>query len=57
MAKKERERKFYGELDLLRLQLRTLAKEMGVEIKDTNLMTKEECKEKIDTLNKEKYRK
>lgn len=57
MAKKERERKFYGELDLLRLQLRTLAKEMGVEIKDTNLMTKEECKKEIDTLNKEKYRK
>ena len=55
MAKKERN--FYGELDWLRYQLRELAKEQGVEIKNTNIMKKEECKEKIDSLNKEKYRK
>lgn len=57
MAKKDKERLFHGELDWLRYQLRELAKEQGVEIKNTNIMKKEECKEKIDSLNKEKYRK
>lgn len=55
MAKKERN--FHGEADFLRHQLRALAKEMGIEIKDTNLMRKEECQARIAELNKEKYRK
>lgn len=55
MAKKERN--FHGEADFLRHQLRTLAKEMGIEIKDTNLMRKEECQARIAELSKEKYRK
>lgn len=57
MAKKERERKFYGELDWLRYQLRELAKELGIEMKDVHLMKKEECQTRIAELNKEKYRK
>lgn len=55
MAKKERQ--FHGELDWLRYQLRTLAAEMGTKIKDTNLMTKEECKKEIEALNRVKYKK
>lgn len=55
MAKKERN--FHGEADFLRHQLRALAKEMGIEIKDTNLMRKEECQARIAELSKEKYRK
>lgn len=55
MAKKERQ--FHGEADFLRYQLRTLAEEMGTKIKDTNLMTKEECKKEIESLNRVKYKK
>lgn len=55
MAKKER--KFHGEADFLRHQLRELAAEIGTVIKDTNFMKKEECKEEIAALNRVKYRK
>lgn len=55
MAKKERN--FHGEADFLRHQLRTLAKEMSIEIKDTNFMKKEECQKEIEALNRVKYKK
>lgn len=55
MAKKERN--FHGEADFLRHQLRELAAETGTVIKDTNFMKKEECKKKIEALNRVKYRK
>ena len=57
MAKKEKERSFNGEADFLRYYLRSLAEELGVVVKDTNLMKKEECKGKIKELYKRELKK
>lgn len=55
MAKKRDE--FRSETDYVRFQLRELAKEMGIEMKDIHLMRKEECNRKLKELAKEKFKK
>lgn len=55
----EKERKYYSETDLLRVQVRKLSKELEKEVKNIERMPKKECEKLINELyrlkvNKEK---
>lgn len=55
----EKERKYYSETDLLRVQVRKLSKELEIEVKNIEKLTKKECEKLINELyrikvNKEK---
>lgn len=55
----EKERKYYSETDLLRVQVRKLSEELEIEVKNIERLTKKECEKLIHELyrikvNKEK---
>lgn len=52
----KRERKYYSETDFLRVEVRKLAAELKIEIK-TGRLTKNECREKLENLNRIKFNK
>lgn len=51
----ERKRKFYSETDFLRVEVRKLAAELKIEIKNSGRLTKAECREILEKLNRIKF--
>ena len=51
----ERKRKFYSETDFLRVEVRKLAAELKIEIKNSGRLTKAECREILEKLNRMKF--
>ena len=44
----EKERKYYSETDLLRVQVRKLSEELEIEVKNIERLTKKECEKLIN---------
>ena len=55
LTKPKRERKFTSQTDFLRVEVRNLAAELNIEIKDTSILTKKECRKVLDNLNRIKF--
>lgn len=53
--KLKRERKFISQTDFLRVEVRNLAAELEIELKDTSRMKGKECREILYNLNKIKF--
>lgn len=51
----KRERKYYSETDFLRVEVRKLAAELKIEIKNSGRLTKAECREILEKLNRTKF--
>lgn len=57
IAPREKTKKFYSETDFLRSEVRKLAEELGIELKNTGKLRKKECREKLENLNRIKFNK
>lgn len=55
LTEPKRERKFISQTDFLRVEVRNLAAELNIEIKDTSILTKKECRKVLDNLNRIKF--
>lgn len=55
LTEAKRERKFISQTDFLRVEVRNLAAELEIEIKDTSILTKKECRKVLDNLNRIKF--
>lgn len=55
LTEAKRERKFISQTDFLRVEVRNLAAELNIEIKDTSILTKKECRKVLDNLNRIKF--
>lgn len=51
----KRERKYYSETDFLRVQVRKLAAELEIDLKDTSRLTGKECRKVLENLNRIKF--
>lgn len=51
----KRERKFISQTDFLRVEVRNLAAELNIELKDTSRMKGKECRELLENLNRIKF--
>lgn len=51
----KRERKFISQTDFLRVEVRNLAAELEIDLKDTSRLTGKECREILYNLNKIKF--
>ena len=55
LTKPKRERKFTSQTDFLRVEVRNLAVELKIEIKNSGRLTKAECREILEKLNRMKF--
>lgn len=55
LTKPKRERKFISQTDFLRVEVRNLAAELKIEIKNSGRLTKAECREILEKLNRMKF--
>lgn len=55
LTKPKRERKFISQTDFLRVEVRNLAVELKIEIKNSGRLTKAECREILEKLNRMKF--
>lgn len=51
----KRERKFISQTDFLRVEVRNLAAELNIDLKDTSRMKGRECREVLENLNRIKF--
>lgn len=51
----KRERKFISQTDFLRVEVRNLAAELEIDLKDTSRLTGKECRKVLDSLNRIKF--
>lgn len=51
----KRERKFISQTDFLRVEVRNLAAELEINLKDTSRLTGKECRKALDNLNRIKF--
>lgn len=55
LTKPKRERKFISQTDFLRVEVRNLAAELNIDLKDTSRMKGRECREVLENLNRIKF--